>query len=148
MAEINSYNEQHGWYSVKWNKAVVNILWTELWSLVTCWSLSSAQQRAEKKPSTTKLYRLSAVTPLLQSSSFLTFPFSLRSSLTSCLSSVFIVFLHKVVTKLRLSQVLMCSAVKCVLQSSLPALSWLVFPVLWPSRSWLTSCVSPNWKKD
>lgn len=42
---------------------------------------------------------------------------------------------------------LMCSALKCVLQSSLPAPSWVVFPVLRPSRSWLTSSNCKKKKK-
>lgn len=87
-----------------------------------------------------------AMMPPLDFPSFLSYPpvFKEESSYVAWLFIMLLCWAIPVI-KLSLSQVLMCSAVKCLLQSSLPALSSVVFPVFWPSRSWLTSCVSPNW---
>lgn len=72
---------------------------------------------------------------------FLSFLLPLRNSQTSGSTSSLHTF-YSTDEAEAVSLVLMCSAVKCILQSSLPALSWVLLPVFWPSRSWLTSHVS------
>lgn len=103
------------------------------WSLITCRSLSSDLQESKKRVRATKLC---GWTPNENSRIIFLAPHIFLTALKLCnhLNGVSTLEFSKSRGE-RLSSVLTCSAVKCVLQSSLPATSWVVFPVLWPSRS-------------
>lgn len=116
--------------TVKWNMAVLNIVMERAVSSRHMLKLMSGSANGKIKAEHSRTLQTFGS----RFSSFFSFPFVLL------VFTHFVFWLNVVpVLKLRLSQVLMCSAVQCVLLSSLPALSWVVFPVLWPSRSWLTS---------